>query len=220
MTIAIAANQPVRFAPWDILMNTLNCALSMSARTDSGAHVVDAEAHDVTAAQRGDSNAFGRLVEKHQATIAQQMQRFSRNAAVVEELVHDVFVEAYLSLKSYRAQSPLIHWLRTIAVRVGFRYWKSQSREKNQAVPMSDVESVMEQLESEPRVNASAANETLRDLLNVLSPRDRLVLTLMYWDDCTVAEAAELSGWSRTMVRVQAHRARKRLKRLIEESRQ
>ena len=43
------------------------------------------------------------------------------------------------------------------------------------------------------------------------------MLTLLYWDDCTVAEAAELAGWTQTMVKVQAHRARKKLKRLLEE---
>jgi RNA polymerase sigma-70 factor (ECF subfamily) len=148
------------------------------------------------------------------------MRRFSRDAAVVEELVHDVFVEAYLSLKSYRAKAPLIHWLRQIAVRVGYRYWKRQTREKSRAVPASDVESVLEQLEGGPSISASQAHETLHELMNLLSPRDRLVLTLMYWDGCTVAEAAELAGWTKTMVRVQAHRARKRLKQLIEESRQ
>ena len=54
-------------------------------------------------------------------------------------------------------------------------------------------------------------------MLEMMSHRDRLVLTLLYWDDCTVAEAAELAGWTQTMVKVQAHRARKKLKRLLEE---
>jgi RNA polymerase sigma-70 factor (ECF subfamily) len=218
MTVAIAANQSDCFRLWDSILNALNCVLATSSQAGSGANVVTGDAHDVTAAQGGDSDAFGRLVEKHQATIAQQMRRFSRDPAVLEELVHDVFVEAYLNLKSYRAQSPLIHWLRRIAVRVGRRYWKRTTREQDRAVPASEVESVLKQLESVPSVSATQAIETLHELLNLLAPRDRLVLTLIYWDGCTVAEAAELVGWTKTMVKVQAHRARKRLKQLIEES--
>ena len=53
-------------------------------------------------------------------------------------------------------------------------------------------------------------------LLARLPPRDRLVLTLIYLDGCSVAEAAELTGWSQTMTKVQAHRARKKLKKLLE----
>jgi DNA-directed RNA polymerase specialized sigma24 family protein len=39
----------------------------------------------------------------------------------------------------------------------------------------------------------------------------------MYLEECSVAEISERSGWSRSMVKVQAHRARKRLKKLLEE---
>ena len=38
--------------------------------------------------------------------------------------------------------------------------------------------------------------------------RDRLVLTLLYLEERSVAEAAEMAGWSQTMVKVQAFRAR------------
>ena len=53
-------------------------------------------------------------------------------------------------------------------------------------------------------------------VLSQLAPRDRLVLTLMYLEEQSVDEIAEATGWSRSMVKVQAWRARKRLKRLLE----
>jgi len=63
---------------------------------------------DVTASLEGDGEAFRRLVTKYQPTIAVQMRRFSRDSSVLEELVHDVFVEAYVSLKSYQSRAPLL----------------------------------------------------------------------------------------------------------------
>ena len=65
--------------------------------------------------------------------------------------------------------------------------------------------------------SAAEAGELVHAVLAQLPPRDRLVLTLLYLDECSVAEAAQLSGWSKAMVKVQAHRARKKLKSLIEE---
>lgn len=171
----------------------------------------------VAAVLQGDDEAFSSLVEKHQATIAQQMQRFSRDATVVEELVHDVFVEAYVSLKSYHSKAPLIHWLRKIAVRVGYRYWKRRVREREAAVPLSVVGERLHNFEA-GAARPSAAADILHGLLERLSPRDRLVLTLLYWDGLSISEAADLTGWSQAMVKVQAHRARKRLKALIEEA--
>jgi RNA polymerase sigma-70 factor (ECF subfamily) len=55
--------------------------------------------------------------------------------------------------------------------------------------------------------------------LEQLPPRDRLVLTLLYLESRSVAEAAELAGWSESMVKVQAHRARQKLRALLEQSR-
>jgi RNA polymerase sigma-70 factor (ECF subfamily) len=58
----------------------------------------------------------------------------------------------------------------------------------------------------------------LHDLLAQLPPRDRLVLTLRYLDQCDVEQTARRIGWTKTMVKVQTMRARKRLQKLIERS--
>ena len=189
--------------------------LAMSSIAPNDASVSrESDARDVESAIRGDQEAFGRLVKRHQATIAKQMRRFSQQQGVIEELVHDVFVEAYVSLRSYQSRGPVLHWLRKIAVRKGYAYWKSKKRAKESNISLSEIEqSAQEELRSE-----TAAGDLLGDLLAHLPPRDRLVLTLIYWDGLTVSEAAELSGWSESMVKVQAHRARKKLKRLIEGS--
>lgn len=77
------------------------------------------DASDIAATLSGDGEAYRRLVLRYQEIISQQMCRFSRDASVREELVHDVFVEAYMSLRSYRGKAPWLHWLRKVAVRVG-----------------------------------------------------------------------------------------------------
>ncbi|MCC6507547.1 MAG: RNA polymerase sigma factor [Pirellulaceae bacterium] len=172
----------------------------------------------VDATLNGDQNAYQRIVSKYQAAIAQQMQRFSRQPLVIEELVHDVFVEAFLSLKSYRSTAPLLHWLRKIAVRVGYRFWSTRTRERKTVISLAQINEGIELLGSQAETSSIVASDLLGDLLSVLGPRDRLVLTLLYWDGCSVAEASELAGWTQTMVKVQAYRARKRLKQLLEES--
>ncbi len=198
---------------WRVIIDAVG-VLAMTEQADEkpGASVVRADAKLVAAAVVGDTDAFGRIVEMHQRSIAAQMRRFSRDRAVVEELVHDVFVEAYFSLKSYRGTAPFVHWLRKIAVRVGYRYWKRRSH----SVQLSEDNAG--QLVARLNDSETDASETLGDLLDLLPVRDRLVLTLIYWDGCTIAEAARLAGWSPAMVKVQAFRARKRLRSLIEDS--
>ena len=87
----------------------------------------EVEANVISAARNGDEDAFRQIVDRYQSTLTTQMRRFSGDRQVVEDLVHDVFVEAFMSLGSFKAKSPFEHWLRKIAVRVGYRFWQSQA---------------------------------------------------------------------------------------------
>jgi RNA polymerase sigma-70 factor (ECF subfamily) len=140
------------------------------------------------------------------------MWRFSRDRAIHAELVQEVFVQAYLSLPRYRPASvPFEHWLVRIATRVGYRFWKHQSRRQKTepldpeiAAPVADPHDAVE------------AATTLHNLLALVPPADRLVLTLMYFDDCNISEIAGRTGWNPAMVKMRLYRARNRLRKIIE----
>ena len=53
-------------------------------------------------------------------------------------------------------------------------------------------------------------------LLETLSPEDRLVLSLLHLEGRTTDQIAELTGWNRTLVKVRAFRARKKLRLAFE----
>jgi RNA polymerase sigma-70 factor (ECF subfamily) len=182
-------------------------------KTDT--NVVDLE--DIRLTLDGDDEAYRRLVERHQGQISSMMWRFSRDLENHEELVQDVFVEAYLSLSGYHARAPFSHWLARIATRVGYRYWKRRARERK--YPMVSLQEWDQLPDSSPEdLEPSRAAELLHTLLEQLPPRDRLVLTLRYVEDYSVEETARLTGWSTTMVKVQSWRARKKMKKLFEQA--
>jgi len=166
----------------------------------------DLDAEDVLQARGGDEQAFERIVRRYQHEISRRLQRFSRNTLVHEELIQETFVQAFLGLRTYRADGPLIHWLHRIAVRVGYRYWRVQ-RSRPPHITL-DAQALPAPIAREP--------VELYHVLERLSARDRLVLTLVYLEERSVEETAALTGWSRTMVKVQSHRARCRLRKLME----
>lgn len=164
----------------------------------------------------GDENAYKKLIERYQQKIASMMWRFSRNRTTHEELVQDVFVEVYLSLANYVQKAPFSHWLSRIATRVGYRYWKRQERERRIAtVGLEEWDQLADM--SPEKMDPDEAAEMIHRLLGLLSPRDRLILTLRYLDECSVDDAAKRTGWSKTMVKVQTWRGRGKLKMLIEQ---
>lgn len=181
----------------------------------TGSLVDDADWRDIQATLNGDGDAYARLVRRHQKAVAAQMWRFTRQRGVWEELVQDVFVEAFLGLRGFKGKAPFSHWLGKIATRVGYRHWKQRDRRRSErTVSLADWDGA--DLAEPDRLGPRRAAEVLHAVLAELPPRDRLVLTLMYLDQRSVAETAELAGWSKTMVKVQAHRARRKLKDLLE----
>jgi RNA polymerase sigma-70 factor (ECF subfamily) len=174
---------------------------------------------DIRRTQDGDPDAYRRLVERYQDHVGQILWRFSRDRSIHEELVQDVFVEAYLSLKTYHGRAPFGHWLARIATRVGYRYWKEKARQKaTEPFSLEEWDQVAEDDQMLERLEPDRAADILHRLLAQLPPRDRLVLTMRYIEGCDVAETARRTGWTKTMVKVQALRARTKLKKLVERS--
>ena len=131
------------------------------------------------------------------------------------ELVHDVFVAAYFSLTSYRGDAPWIHWLRKIAVRIGYKHWTDRKATRDAVHLSSEDWQLLRDASSEPMAASEAADLAVH-LLAQLPPADRLVLTLLYLDGCSMAEAASRAGWTVIGTKLRAFRARKKLQSLIQ----
>jgi len=61
------------------------------------------------------------------------------------------------------------------------------------------------------------AKDLLQWALGRLSAKERTVLTLTLLNGYSMAEAAELMGWSVISIKVQAHRSRKKLRKILAE---
>jgi RNA polymerase sigma-70 factor (ECF subfamily) len=143
---------------------------------------------------------------------------------MVEEVAHDVFVRAYISLSTYSFRMPFEHWLARIAVRSCYDAWRTLSRKE---VSLDGFEGEHQQsaerllaAESEERfdyfVRQRETTELLQRALGQLSPENRMVVTLVHLEGYSVREAAERLGWSMINVKVRAHRARRQLRRVLE----
>ena len=172
-----------------------------------------ADRKDIAACLSGDKDSYAKLVRRYESQITRLMWRFSRDPGVCEELVQDVFVEAYMSLRGYRGRAPFLHWLRRIGTRVGYRFWKEQAKAKA-SVSLEDFDFVDKN--DTDAVDPAVAAGVLHSLLAQLPRADRLVLTLMYFEQCSTRDIAERMGWSRAMVKMRAFRARRKLKTIAE----
>ncbi len=171
----------------------------------------------------GETQAFELLIERYKAMVGAIVAgKVPRDQA--PEVAHEVFIRAFESLGRYRPLKPFGHWLSTLAVRTCHDYWRRTYG--NREVPVAALsEQQQAHLESQAaREGAEDASsdqerfetwEMLDWALGHLSPGDRLVLTLVHLEGHSVTEAAALLGWSAVNVKVRAHRARQKMRKVI-----
>jgi RNA polymerase sigma-70 factor (ECF subfamily) len=169
---------------------------------------------------RGNINSFEILIDRYQDHVSRiVMNHVPRNEA--PEVAHDTFVRAYQSLGGFRGTGPFKHWLAKIAIRCCQDFWRGYYQNRgNLAGPLPDdcriwVDQVLAEHSLDQDTERVEARDLLQWALGQLSAADRTVLTLTYLDEYSVAEAAELLNWTVTRVKVQSHRARKKLRKIL-----
>lgn len=169
--------------------------------------------NDIRDTLRGDHSAYERIVRRYQGQISRFMWHFTRDKQQVQALVQDVFVQAWLGLDKYRGKGPFISWLTTIAARVGYRFWKQgKDRTANLGDSLKHI-----QARDTGRLSPPAAAEILHNLLGHLKPAQRMVLTLMYLEELSASQVADLTGSSEAAVKMRAFRARRKLQKIATE---
>ncbi len=168
---------------------------------------------DIMAFLGGDNKAFSRILDKNKTHVAKLAWRFTRNTQEHKELVHDVFVQIALSLHTYQPIAPFEHWIARITLRMGYKLWKYKKRhsilffENN----LPDLEII-----EDKTVENHDKEKILHYLLAFLNVNDRMVLTLMYYENKRIKEIAEIMQWSEVAIRQRISRARKKLKKLCD----
>lgn len=168
----------------------------------------------------GDVNAFELLMDRYQGYVSGVVTKHVPREGI-EEVAHETFVRAYRSLRTFRGETPFKNWLSSIAVRCCYDFWRARYR--NRETPVSSITGEalhwIEGLLAEGSVDGNPqrreALAVLRWAMDRLSPEDRMVLTLVYLEEHTTAEAAQLLRWSVPKVKIRAYRARKKLRKTL-----
>jgi RNA polymerase sigma-70 factor, ECF subfamily len=172
--------------------------------------------------RQGDSERFAELIDRYQHHVGRIVCRRVPPDRV-RELVHEVFVRAYVNFEQFSASVPFSHWLAGIAVRTCYDYWRSRSRDEVPVSALSEehqrwIEQTLAAQSDRQFRDLTAkreAAEVLEWALRQLSPENRAVLTLVHLEGHSVRETAQLLGWSLVNVKVRAHRARQALRALL-----
>lgn len=176
-------------------------------------------------ARAGDESAFEEIMRRYSPRVFHFASRFFRQRSLVEEAAQEVFLKAFTELDNFEGRGSMEGWLTRITTNTCLNLLRSAKRRPELTVSdltedeTSWLDSNMGAAAAE-RHQSSERSMVAADLtervLQTLSPDDQLVLTLIDGEDNSVKDVVKMTGWSESKVKVQAFRARRRMREAVE----
>ena len=180
----------------------------------------------VARARDGARAAFAELVSRYQGSVYRLAFRMSRNASDAEEITQETFLLAHRGIGSFQGESRFRTWLYRITVNQALMMRRSARRRPVQPLDPSLLSAVarpsMPGVEppegAESLVDRKALIERVQWALAQLDEAQRAALVLRDLEELSSEESAQILGVTPDTVRQRAHRARLRMRELLEGS--
>ncbi|MFM2178769.1 MAG: hypothetical protein RL015_2867 [Verrucomicrobiota bacterium] len=168
----------------------------------------------------GDMASAGRLIQHLHPLVRRWVRNHLPRRESEEDLMQEVFLKLLQKLESYqpRVGVPFEHWVSRLTVRTCLDALRAEkARPEWRRADLSEGETewldyMLQRQTETPYTPDSEAKAIVTRLLAQLSPPDRLVLTLLDLEERSTQEIAQMTGWTRPMVKMRAMRARHKLR--------
>ncbi len=166
----------------------------------------------VQAMARGDVSALTELYTRHGANILNYLTSLLHDRALAEEVLQDVMLAAWEHAAGFRGESKVRTWLLTIA---RHRAINAQRRAMPEYVPL-DEDSFSADTTPLEKVERKNQRQTLQAAIRQLPPFHQEILVLVFYQQLSGAEVAEVLGINVGTVKSRLHRAKEMLRRTLQ----
>jgi len=160
----------------------------------------------------GDRAAFDQLVRRHQKQLWRLVRRYVKRDADAADVTQQAFVRAFKALATFRAAASVRSWLYRIAINCALSWLRDHRREE--ASEIAD-DALTATNPAPAQLIAGEDNAALRAAIELLPPKQKLVLELRVFDDLSFKEVAELAECTENTAKVNFHHAVKKLRALL-----
>jgi len=172
----------------------------------------DQDRTDVEQVIAGNEDAFEGIVQRWQGPLINLAYRYCYNHAVAEEMAQEAFLKIFRSLGQWRGEGRLSTWMFAVASNV---YRSQVRRKKLPKVPLETIGEFAAQRIEQDELDERQRGELVRRAVLGLPAKYRDALTLFYFHEMDVRQAAKSLGVSEGTLKSQLHRGRGLLERKL-----
>jgi len=157
------------------------------------------------------------MMRQYGEKILQLVYLIVKDRSMAEDITQEVFLKAFRSLHTFRAESNMKTWLYRIAINESKKYLRSWSfRRIFSTFQKEELSERQDDEQVEQTVIGNWTKEQITERIMDMSPQYRQVIVLHYYEDLRIKEIAQVMDVSEQVVRAKLSRARKQFKSLLE----
>ncbi len=168
--------------------------------------------------QKGEQAAFGIFIERYEAKMVRYARKFLFHGDDVADLVQEIFIKAYVNIKSFDPGRRFSPWLYRLAHNVFVNALRARARDRAN-FSLFDVDVLFPHpIAKETSDDAAMRNEVKAALdasLGSIDAKYREPLVLYYFEDLDYRSIAEILRIPRGTVAIRIRRGKALLKKMI-----
>jgi RNA polymerase sigma-70 factor (ECF subfamily) len=166
---------------------------------------------------QGNINAFTHIVDRYKDKTFNLAYRICCSREEAEEISQDSFLKAYRALGSFKRKSSFSTWFYRIVYNTAISYVRAKKKE---ILSLEDFPADATDFIGTCSSEEAAETEYRKSLINFafqkISEEDRSLITLHYYEEMSTDEISEVTGTSKSNVKVKLFRARQRMLQIFE----
>src|SRR5689334_22844277 len=175
----------------------------------------------VAAARQHDEAAARELVRRLYPLVLKLVRSHRPRRTAEEDLCQMIFIKVFQKLDQFSGEVPLEHWVSRVAINTCLNQIEAEKvrpefrhadLSEEQVALVHNLAATADELGPD---HTLAARDLVERLLAGLKPVERLVIDMLYFQQRSVAEIQELTGWGASLVKVRAFRARQKMKKQL-----
>jgi RNA polymerase sigma factor (sigma-70 family) len=170
--------------------------------------------------RQGNEAAFKQVFEAHQDRIYNTILYMIQSAEEAEDLTQEVFVDVFLSIENFKAQSKLSTWIYRIAINKALNHQRFKKAKKRfgavlSIFNLSPIDDAPDFVHPGILLENKEVSEALYKAINELPEKQKTAFVLRQLEDLSYTEIAEVMQTTTPSVESLLFRAKQNLQKIL-----
>ena len=159
---------------------------------------------------------FWDIYHNHYERVRKFICALVRDEWVADDLIQETFIKVQKNLTQLREESKLSSWIFRIAINLCKDHFRKMSQSSKSESVLTEKQEILKEPRFLKELEQHQMGECVQDKVRLLPESYQTVLVLFDLMEFSHQEIAEITGISVENVKVRLHRARKKLKTILE----